>query len=739
MSYSSKYINVRTSVLTLLGLIVYAVVLVIYVGHVRSTVENSTYDYLSEVTKQGLRSIDTKIDDSKEILNALASYISINEELDFENIAQYLAEGSENNNFKRMGIIDLNGIAWLSDGYIMDFSDRNYFDRALTGETVIEEGLIDKVDNQPINVMATPIINNDGELAGVLFATMTNDLLAELLNITTFNGAGYSYICNRDGDIIVKPTGNRGYDNYNNIFELIDSDMAMENDMKKGVGGYISYDLNGARCLVNYEPLDTNGWFLFSVVPYSVVKSAVNKNIYLSAGLALMTFIIFGGLLFYILVVQYNAAKKLERTAYTDILTNIYNWNGFVARCKNLFRKYGDQKYAMVSLDIDKFKVINDIYGNDMADQILERLAEVIKDELNHNEAFCRYSADIFNMLIAYAEDKEIAERLRKINQRILISYPEHNINISCGVYKVSDRTMDIAILNDRANIAKMTVKGDRDRLYAFYSDKHREIMLQERNIEANMEKALQHHEFKVFLQPQISFETGRVVGAEALVRWIDDNGNMIMPNSFIPLFEKNGFIKKVDMYMFERVCGIMKELTEKYEMPERFRVAVNLSRNNLGNIYLVENLMEIADKYHVKPENIEIELTESAVFENIDMLLEVMMRLRKEGFKIAIDDFGSGYSSLNLLKDLEADILKLDKDFLNQAVNCVRGENIIRNIIAMAKDLKMITVAEGVETETQVEFLKKQKCDIAQGYYYYKPISIEEFGSVIDKEYRKK
>lgn len=259
-----------------------------------------------------------------------------------------------------------------------------------------------------------------------------------------------------------------------------------------------------------------------------------------------------------------------------------------------------------------------------------------------------------------------------------------------------------------------------------------------EEEIEKDMELALINQEFKVYLQPKYSLDTEQIVGAEALVRWIHSTKGIIPPDKFIPLFEKNGFIKQLDFYIFEEVCSVQKKWGENNIALEDIPISVNLSRIHMNESRLTLKLGEIIKQYGIEAKCLEIELTESAILDNIDSLIRIIEDIKKAGFAVSMDDFGSGYSSLNLLKDLLVDILKIDKEFLGEGGDDYRGKVILSNIIHMAKELKLITVAEGVETKEQVEFLKEVGCNIAQGYYYAKPMPISDFeklmfGKVID------
>ena len=297
---------------------------------------------------------------------------------------------------------------------------------------------------------------------------------------------------------------------------------------------------------------------------------------------------------------------------------------------------------------------------------------------------------------------------------------------LNYGICIIDNKKDPLDLLVDRANLAKKRVKGGHKTTGAFYTKDLREKMLMEKELENYMDKALREKQFKVYFQPEVSFETGEIIGAEALVRWYHPEKGIIYPDKFIPLFERNQFIKKLDYYMFnEVVFYIQKWESEGIVLPKT--LSVNLSRVHLSDLDLVDKLLKIVKDHNVEPSRIGIELTESAFFEDTDLIINVMEKLKNAGFKIYIDDFGSGYSSLNTLKDLKVDYLKFDRGFLTNLEDNKKGQAILHNLVNMARDISMYTVAEGVETVPQANFLREKGFDIAQGYYYYKPMTATE------------
>ena len=320
---------------------------------------------------------------------------------------------------------------------------------------------------------------------------------------------------------------------------------------------------------------------------------------------------------------------------------------------------------------------------------------------------------------------KQICKKLKIIK----IDEKEYLINISLGVYKIKNDESEIIQALDKALIAHNMVKGNYNVEYQIFNEQMEEEIIREHDIEVEMEKALENNEFKVYYQPKISTKDNKMIAAEALVRWIKED-KIISPNEFIPIFEKNQFIVKLDKYIFEKVCQDIIKWKEKYsKIPI---ISVNVSKEQFIYKNFIKEYENILKKYDLKANEIEIEITESATINNNIDILKIMKDIKEIGFIISIDDFGTGYSSLNMLQTMPIDIIKIDKTFIDKIDIKNNKENLVDYIILIAKKLKLKTVAEGVETEEQVRYLKELGCDIIQGYFYSKPLRKEEFEKYI-------
>lgn len=425
-------------------------------------------------------------------------------------------------------------------------------------------------------------------------------------------------------------------------------------------------------------------------------------------------------------MLQLQETAALRNLAEHDTLTGVYNCETFYHKVMEGLENHPDRQYDMICLDVEKFKLINDIFGKLEGDKLLCYLAEELKKvSVKVNGLAARLGNDIFALCmqrrVSY-EQKMIQDFTDNIKE-----YPlNFTINLRFGIYCIHDIKMEISGMCDRAKLAIESIKGKYGCTYAYYEDEQRQKLLKEQEILNDMYEGLQEKQFVVYLQPKYNLKTGTPDGAEALVRWVHPTKGVIPPGEFIPIFEKNGFIMKLDYYMWDNVCLLLRKWLD--EGREVKPISVNVSRVNLYNPKLCENLLELTGKYGIEPRLLNLELTESAYMDNPDALIHTMKQLQDSGFIIMMDDFGSGYSSLNILKDIPVDILKIDLKFLQGEDTAGRGASILSSVVDMAAKLELPAIAEGVETKEQVEFLLDIGCFMIQGYYYERPMPVEEY-----------
>ena len=409
-----------------------------------------------------------------------------------------------------------------------------------------------------------------------------------------------------------------------------------------------------------------------------------------------------------------------------DKLTGLYNREPFFQRVREMVDAHESGFYIMTCFDVDSFKVINDQYGMQKGDDVLRHIAEVFKKGFHPNGGLCcRMSADTFAVIYpaTFQGTAEIEEIRRKSTRVEGLVVP---IIFSIGRYTIDDLSLAASTMYDRANIAMVSVKGRYDKKIAQYDESMRLYLLHNQKIVQEMEAALETRQFEVWFQPQYNHSTDAMIGSEALVRWRHPRNGLIPPGKFIPIFEQNGFIYELDKFVWEEVCRYQRKWIDENRKP--LPVSVNISRYDVLRPDLIDVIIGLVKKYRIPAELLRVEVTESAFSNSSQIIIDVVKALIEYGFTVEIDDFGSGYSSLNTLKDVPAQILKLDMKFLERSSDSQRGGNIVESVIRMAKWLGMSVIAEGVETKSQADFLRSVGCSYMQGYLFAKPMPVNEY-----------
>ncbi len=423
-----------------------------------------------------------------------------------------------------------------------------------------------------------------------------------------------------------------------------------------------------------------------------------------------------------------DAKKQYEK----DYLTNFANRNGFLHYYKKLRKA---NKVHIVFIDVDNFKRVNELFGHSMGDWVLKTVSNIIRKNVN-DEFVARMGGDEF--IIVFNEElgkQNVIDTVEEIMKEVNLVESRKEItslvSLSIGVIFDQDTNQSIDDLLYKCDAAIYQAKIEGKSRYVIYKP-HVDNVETNKIIETEMESALEDGQFKVYLQPKVNMVSGKIVGAEALVRWEHPTKGLRTPDNFIPLFEKNGFIVQLDLYMFEEVCKLKKSMKDKTY--GAMQISVNISRLHLYDKSFSQKLNSIANKYSIDTSELELEITESVFLRDRNELINTIVELRDKGFSVSIDDFGSGYSALNMLKDIPANTIKIDKEFLRLTSDDIRGKKILKNVINMCRDLKLDVITEGVETEEQVEYVTKCGCELAQGFFYSKPLTVERFIEYVEE-----
>lgn len=690
--------------------------------------------------------LEQKIQTDFQIVYTLAAFLEFNQGLDKENFSRGLLESNNHNNFVRMGYFSKNGRGvrvtrgkdMETDVTLEEISPcmQEIVRSAWEGAEAFSGISYDEKLEKDVIGYAVPVYRN-GEIIGALVATEAADSLREMLNgETIFAGNGYIRLVDSQGNYVLPYEEDSVFSG--DYFSAEEKER-IEETLQEGGNCFTSVRYNGNLFRIYIAATDIRDWNLFGIESVNEVNRFTSQMILItriafSLVLAVVILLIFYG---------YRALKKKNREliqyAYYDPLTGAYNSEKFQQELTEVMK--GQEAWALAGMNIRQFKFINEIFGRNQADSLLCHVKEAMENNMEEGEYFCRNSADMFLMLLKTSDKKIIQERIRKIMGDISAFSANwrrnYEIQMYCGISLIpAGGKKDTATMQTTHTMFALEKARTLPRNSIWFYDLklHQEEILQN-YVESHMNQALEAGEFKMYLQPKFELKTGKLVGAETLVRWIPEDGKVIYPGQFIPIFERNGFCAALDMYMTEQVCRQLRRWRD--ENGQVVPVSVNQSKILFYEADYVERMEKLIKKYQVPAEWITLEILEGLAMENIDKLNQVILRLKKIGFRISMDDFGSGYSSLNILGNLRIDELKLDKGFFKELEGADRRRQtiIIEHIIEISKSLKISTVAEGIETEGDQQMVRDLDCDYGQGYYYCRPVPVEEF----NEKYMKK
>ena len=415
-----------------------------------------------------------------------------------------------------------------------------------------------------------------------------------------------------------------------------------------------------------------------------------------------------------------------------DKLTGLFTKEHLYNVIKNKIANEKNTAYSIAYFDIKDFKMINDIFGNTMGDNVLIRVANWIRENAKEKWAYGRIGGDAFG--ICYPEDNANLPLVESRLSKFVVSNGniDQHVLMHVGIYHVTDPNIDVSIMFDRAHLAQTSIKNEYNTHIAIYDDKMRDQVLWSQKISAELEGALEQRQIVPYLQPIVNNQ-GSIIGAEALVRWLHPKEGFLPPFTFIPTFEKNGMIAEVDKYIWRCACEILSSWTDD---KSNLFISVNISPKDFFFMDVFAEIKNLVDEFKIEPSRLRIEITETVMMTEAESRMTILKRFREAGFIVEMDDFGSGYSSLNQLKDMPLDVLKIDMKFLSKAEDNKKAETILRNVLRLSSDLGLSSLTEGVETEDQYIMLNKMGCNLFQGYYFAKPMSVQDFEKLCDTQH---
>lgn len=716
--------------------------LFLYQNSLKVNLNTANHETLSQIMEQQRFTFSSKLFDQQNTIKTYADSLSNADAMETGELLGKLKTIAENSTYDFVSYVWPNGDTLENTGTRLNVADREYFNAALEGATVIANPMKSRVTGEYIVTFATPVWKQ-GEITGVLVGIYDAHNLTKLLK-PSFNGKGYTYITTSSGEVVAKTETNSTLSLYSNLFDGLDtavfqgeeSSQTIRLKVAAGESGHAQYQHDGEDRMLYYAPLGIMNWYIFSVAPNEAIvpqsiSIAATTTVFMLfiAVIAILVSVVF-------LLAQRKYLKNLKKLAFVDTLTGVANHKAFQLAAAEVLSGTREQ-YAFVIMDVDKFKVLNDTFGYAVGDEFLICIAEILKQNVSKTECFGRRDSDEYDLLLTYTSEQDLTARIQALFRQIEGQFSEkvsdtYNLVLCAGIYVIHTPGAQISSISDKARHAQRLIKGAEESGICFYKEDIRNKILEEKNIENKMHSALKNENFLLYLQPKYALNNEEICGAEALSRW-EDGGGIIFPDAYIPVFERTGFITKLDMYMLEKTCQTIRGWIDSGITP--VPVSINFSRVDLKKSGFVDDMAAVVARYRVPPQLIELELTESTMLHNEAVVLAMLEHLHEHGFSLSMDDFGSGYSSLGLLKNLPIDIIKLDRTFFVDYSELKRGATVVEGILSIAKKLGIHTVAEGVETKEQVLFLKEMGCDMVQGYYYARPMPADSLTAILGGE----
>ena len=710
-------------------------------NRISNELERQLETNLIDVANQNALAISNQLNDNYMLLDSL-----------FAEIKEIPGDMSENvmllkgfvkaNNLKRVGFCDTDGTTYTTDNVVANLSYREFFQRGMQGKSTITGVLTDALRpdaDEKVIIFSSPMYDDTtNELLGVFGLIYDAEVINASLQVECFEGQGCSFATNEAGDISIAMS----YDSiqlsqnlYTDILSRNPGNTEVINTIRRNISSNTpnlgKLFIDSVEYYYYRTPiLIADGeivWNVFTLVPTGYLLQRlkpVRNTMYLMIFLSI--FLVVAAMISYLIIFS-SQRRLVQRLAYRDSVTGGANYAYFK---RQLLTKSRNRCGYIVSMDIQHFSNITITAGSAAADDMIKKTWELIKQSIKDNEYAARVRDDYFVMLLNMSSDADVSRRLEQLSDEVhdlAIAYDAPGVRACFGIYPMED----ITALDDSYNKAKIGrefAKERHDKCYAFYSELDHEELLKNQQLEERFDFAISNHNFEIWYQPKYSASTKEIVGSEALVRWRETDGKLIPPGRFIPLFERDGYISRLDEYVFREVCH-----NQKYWLDKGFKVcpvSVNISRATIYGANVVDKYLGILDSFELPHEYIQLEVLESAISGNAD-IAKILERFRLSGVHILMDDFGTGYSSLATLNMHCFDTLKLDKSLID-CIGGKDGETLLHYVIKMGRHLGLHITAEGVEYESQLSYLQEQNCDDIQGYLFSKPLHVMDYERLI-------
>ncbi|MEG2275810.1 MAG: GGDEF domain-containing protein [Clostridia bacterium] len=708
---------------------VYICITAVYTTNIKKVLVSQVSTCIEETGRVCEENIEKQIKDKTSMLENVVANSKEENILDEEILEKQIKSGS----FLNFGFVDTEGNGKDIKDRAVNLKGNIILEKAIKGETCVADSL-DISDERKLSVIISVPVYKNNKVIGAIFGeydfkNTVNQFNTEKTKIAILNQKNTIIMHTYKDRVGKNILSDMGRDNKGIKYEVFKSKLNFPDGK--------TFEIKDSKepSYMCIRKAGINNWMFVISASKKMAFYQSKKVLWMTGAYTVMVLAAFVAIISYIISERKKNSKIIDKLAYQDQTTGIANIHKFEIEAKKILKENSKKNSVLFALDVDNFGVINDTFGYDFGDIILKIIGTSLKDTYKEIGEVARLNNDcfvgVFKLRTAGME-KEIEKTLEEFKEEVKTRIMELNINLnlvySVGIVKIEKNMdkIDIMDLINCANMARITVKGKHNEEFAYYGENIKEALRTEKEIINDLISAVREKQFKIHYQPKIDIKTEKIVGAEALIRWIHPTKGLIRPDKFIFIAEKTKDIVKIDRFVFEEVCKTIN--TWKREKKTMVPVSINVSKIELYEPDYIEFIEKTLKKYDMDTKYLELEITESLALGDIDFIIKLVKKIRKMGLKISMDDFGTGYSSLSCLKSLPLDYIKLDRSFVLDIETNKDSQNVIKAMVNLAQSLNIKVVCEGVETEGQLEILKTSGCNIIQGFVYYRPLPKEEF-----------
>lgn len=722
--YKKRY---QILLFALIAAIFVACTLGLFLLQMKNFSKKSVYMTLEAVSEQHKHEIDSFVSSRKESLHMASLFFDASQPYDEAKIIEKLDFCKKNMGFDYLFYVQLDGSCVNNANEHYQLDQEPFFKEGLKGNSyfyTLNNFLIE--ENKIFSVVSVPIFDKDGKVGGILGGTNIQATTNEKL-FQNVAGNVYSFLLDEHQNIIAFSEDIDGKDKLLAYLKTANISNGIKQVFKIGNENYFAY----------FDNISQNKWQLVSVIPERKASERYSSVNLWSILASICNFLAFSILIMVMVLIYTTHLNQLKAYAFSDPVTQGISYQKFLDDAEKYINYHKSGALLAVCLDINDFRIFNDLYGFDEGNNLLKLVYKMLGSYISSG-LVCRATTDTFYIITDFEGTEEELLTKRDIftdsfNAMLEKNKKPYHITFTVGFYRIEESTTDnVSLIFEKANHVHNCAKKEGVPGFV-YQERLRQEAIRQKLIENTMHEAFENLEFQMYLQPKYELVTKRLVGSEALVRWESTAKDKKYPDEFIPVFEKTGFIIQIDLYMMECACQLLRHWIDFGIEP--VPISVNQSKLLLLNPIYFNVITTTIEKYNLPPQFIEVEITETIMYENAAVLNDLIAKLHMYGIRVAIDDFGSGYSSLVLLRDIKADVLKIDKAFIYKAEKDTVGKKILSSIIQLADTLNMQILAEGVETENQLNMLADLGCHEVQGYLFGKPVPAQTFAQEFRKD----